>query len=187
MNYVWNCLKRQRFEHGPYVILPVQPDHIELIRRWRNAQIDILRQSAPITRAQQETYYAHHIWPSMERATPSNILMALLHKGQLIGYGGLVHIAWEHQRAEVSCLVDDIRAKHHGLYAEDFSAFIALIRCMAFDDLGFHRLCTETYAIRAQTIYLLELAGFRREGVLRDHVRIRGAFVDSIVHALLRP
>ncbi len=187
MNYAWSCLKQQRFEHGSYVISPIRPEYIESIRLWRNAQIDVLRQSSPITTAQQAAYYAQHIWPRMETATPSNILMALLYKDRLIGYGGLVHIAWEHLRAEVSFLVDDTRAQHEGQYAQDFSAFIALIRCMAFDDLGLHRLCTETYAMRHQTISLLESAGFQREGVLRDHVRIRGAFVNSIMHGLVRP
>jgi RimJ/RimL family protein N-acetyltransferase len=186
MNHTWHCLRQQRFEQGRHAIVPVQPAHIESIRRWRNAQLDVLRQLAPISPAQQEAYYAQHIWPSMGLERPANILMALLLDDGLIGYGGLVHISWDDRRAELSFLVDDARAADPGQYARDFTAFIGLARCMAFEDLGLHRLFTETYAIRVHHIGVLEGADFQREGVLRDHVRVGGAFVDSIMHGLIR-
>lgn len=186
MHHVWNCLKRQRFEHDGYAIVPIRPEYIEPIRRWRNAQLDVLRQPAPITPAQQESYFAKNIWPTMATEAPPNILMGLLRDGRLIGYGGLVHVSWVDRRAELSFLVDDMRAKDLDQYARDFSASIALARRMAFDDLGLHRVFTETYAIRHHHISVLESAGFQREGVLRDHVRIGGAFVDSIMHGMVR-
>jgi RimJ/RimL family protein N-acetyltransferase len=186
MNSSWLCLKQQRFEHQSYAIVPILHDHIELIRCWRNAQLDVLRQESPISSTQQETYFAQSIWPTMSYEAPRNLLMGLLFEDRLIGYGGLVHIGWRDQRAEMSFLVDDLRAKEPVKYARDFSAFITLVRTMAFDDLGFHKLFTETYANRQQHIQLLESAGFQREGVLRDHVKIGGVFVDSIIHSIIQ-
>ncbi len=186
MNFAWTCLNQQRFDHQGYAIVPIQAEHFEPIRRWRNAQLDALRQTEPISPVQQETYFTQTILPTMEAATPPNILMSLLLNERLIGYGGLVHIGWGDQRAEMSFLVDDLRAKDLRQYACDLRAFIALVRSMAFDDLGFHRLFTETYANRHHHIKVLESAGFLREGVLRDHVKIGSCFVDSLIHAILR-
>lgn len=186
MQYIWNCLKQQRFEHEGYAIVSVQPEYIEPIRRWRNAQLDVLRQPATISSAEQESYFALNIWPTMKAETPYNVLMGFLFEERLIGYGGLVHISWCNQRAELSFLIDNFRAEDIGQYAQDFTAFITLIRRMAFDDLGLHRVFSETYDIRPHHIGVLESAGFRREGVLRDHVRNGGVFVDSIIHGMVR-
>jgi len=45
---------------------------------------------------------------------------------------------------------------------------------------------TETYALRKHHINVLEDAGFELEGVMRDHVRIGGKFVDSLIHSLIK-
>ena len=186
MDRTWHCLRKQRFEYGRYSIIPVQPDHIEQIRKWRNAQLDVLRQLAPISSRQQESYFEQHIWPSMELDRPTNILMAFLLDEELIGYGGLVHISWVDLRAELSFLVDNLRASNPAEYREDFSSFIRLARLMAFEDLGLHRVFTETYALRRHHINMLEDAGFQLEGVMRDHVRIGGGFINSLIHSLVR-
>ena len=57
---------------------------------------------------------------------------------------------------------------------------------VAFDDLGFNRLFTETYAFRHEHISLLEKNGFRFEGKMKQHTMINGTFVDSLLHGYLR-
>lgn len=167
---------------GDFAIEAVAPAHIEAIRCWRNAQMAVLRQSAPITPEQQVAYYAVEVWPEMAVAEPRNILVVFLEDGTAIGYGGLVHIAWAHQRAEVSFLLDPAVITSETAYARAFHAFLALIKRLAFEDLGLQRLVTETYDIRPGHIAVLEGAGFRREGVLRGHVRIDDRRVDCILH-----
>lgn len=181
------CLPRQHVEHHGHALLPVQPAHIEPIRQWRNAQMDVLRQSAPISADQQQDYFARHIWPTQSLAQPANLLLGLLHEGRLIGYGGLVHIAWQHRRAELSFLLDPQLSRNEARYAADFSAFIGLVAELAFDDLRFRRLFTETYAMRRHHIAVLEANRFQAEGVLRQHVLIDGAAVDSLLHGRLSP
>lgn len=179
------CLQHQRFEHRGHALVPVQPEHIEPIRLWRNAQMDVLRQSAPITAPQQQAYFERHIWPTQVLTHPPQILVGFLQDDQLIGYGGLVHVAWEHRRAEVSFLLDPARTRREAAYAADFLAFLHLIKVLAFDDLGLHRLYTETYAIRTHHITVLEAAHFQPEGRLRAHVWIDGQAVDSLMHGCL--
>lgn len=176
------CLPRPLIQQGDYALRSVQPQDIEDIRSWRNAQIAVLRQSQPLTAAAQSAYYAERVWPAMTLAEPADILLAFLHDERRIGYGGLVHIAWPHKRAEVSFLVDPDVANDAPRYAKAFQAFFGLIKTLAFDDLRLHRLTTETYSNRPAHIALYETIGFELEGRLRQHVFIDGAYLDSLIH-----
>ena len=176
------CLTRPLIALGDYAVRSVQPEDIEEIRQWRNAQMDVLRQQAALTPEDQTSYYARHVWPVMSQAEPANILMTFLHRGQRIGYGGLVHLAWPHRRAEVSFLVSPDIAGDSAQYAQAFDAFFRLMKILAFDDLQLNRLTTETYVSRPAHIARLEAAGFRPEGRLRGHVRIDGDYIDSLIH-----
>ncbi len=179
------CLSENVFKFGDYSIVPVQPDHIEQIRQWRNAQLDVLRQNSVITPEQQKDYYEFQIWPHMSASSPPEILMSYFKSNLLIGYGGLVHIAWRDFRAEISFLLDPSRTKNDIIYKEEFSIFLKLIKKLAFDELSFHRLFTETFDIRTIHIATLEASGFLREGVMRDHVKISNRRIDSIIHGCL--
>lgn len=180
------CLSSQSFRDDGREIRPVQDGDIEAIRLWRNAQIDVLRQKQPITAESQKSYYERQIWPTMALPQPDNLLVGYLNDGKLIGYGGLVHIAWEHRRAEVSFLVDPARAGDDAIYRGDFALFLQLVKSLAFDDLGLNRLFTETYATRSRHIAVLEASGFRCEGTMRQHVIINEKPVDALVHGYLR-
>ena len=164
----------------------MQDSDVELIRHWRNAQMDVLRQTSPIGFEQQQAYFANSIWPTLEQAQPTNILVTYHRDGRPIGYGGLVHVAWEHLRAEVSFLLAPELAADRASYAECFSVYLALIKQLGFSALGFQRLFTETYAMRTDHIAILERNGFVREGRMRRHVGIDGEFVDSLIHGCLR-
>lgn len=163
----------------------VQPADIEAIRQWRNAQMDVLRQTAPISPEEQERYFAEHVWSQTESPEPSQILLALESAGVLIGYGGLVHISWPNRRAEVSFLLTPDREKKADELIALFSRFLDLMKQLAFEDLGLRRLCTETFSHRTRHIAALEASGFRCEGRLREHVLIDGKPTDSFAHGLL--
>jgi RimJ/RimL family protein N-acetyltransferase/predicted ATP-grasp superfamily ATP-dependent carboligase len=182
----YRCLRQQERRIGDHAILPVQDDHIEAIRRWRNDQIDVLRQPRPLTEADQAAYYERVVWPSMAEARPAQVLFTLTHAGAVIGYGGLVHLSWDNQRAELSFLLDTAIASNLERVALHFRAHIALMLEVAFDDLCLHRVCTETFDIRPHIVAVLESAGFAREGRMRDHVFIAGRYRDSLVHGRLR-
>lgn len=171
---------------GKYSIETVQDSDIESIRRWRNSQLEVLRQPKPISVEEQKNYFQTVIWPSLTEPKPSNILVRYLMNEKLIGYGGLVHIEWEHMRAEVSFLLDPSLASDSETYTECYSNFLNLLKELAFDDLGLKRLFTETYAFRKHHISILEANGFRVEGVLKNHVYIDGKPVDSIIQGFLR-
>ncbi|NLC72729.1 MAG: GNAT family N-acetyltransferase [Ruminococcaceae bacterium] len=178
-------MQTQFISQDGLTLMPIQSDHIELIRQWRNAQIDVLRQSEPITEKQQVEYFNNHIWPDMKEKYPKNILLSILEDNILIGYGGLVHIAWEHKRAEVSFLLRPDYTVNTNIYSKYFTIFLQLIKKLAFLELGFQRIYTETYESRLITISILENAGFVREGILRKHVIKNGKIQDSLIHGCL--
>jgi hypothetical protein len=172
---------------GDYSLVPVQRLHIENIRCWRNEQLKVLRQAKPLTMKQQQAYFANRIWPEMAVEKPSNILMSFFLRNELIGYGGLVHIAWNDLKAEVSFLLSTDRTNDTDIYNGDFSSFLSLIKIMAFEQLRFRYLFTETYDIRSHHISILENADFIRDGVMHDRILLNGRPVDSILHRCQNP
>ncbi len=163
----------------------VEPNDIEFIRRWRNAQMDVLRQVVPISIEEQKEYFAKHVWPEKESSTPKQILLAILREGVFIGYGGLVHICWDSRRAELSFLLDPLIESEPETRGSVFLAFLVLSQRIAFKDLHLSRLWTETYSTRTAHLHTLEIGGFKEEGRLRAHSIIENRPVDSIIHGLL--
>jgi RimJ/RimL family protein N-acetyltransferase len=182
----YSCLKRQTISCQSYAVRTIQPSDIEKVRQWRNAQMDVLRQKVKISYQEQINYYSEKIWPTLDSEKPPILLFAYLLCDQLIGYGGLVNIDWDHKRAEISFLLDPARTWDFHGYKEDFLVFLHLIKSLAFDDLSIHRLFTETYSNRIHHISVLEAAEFKLEGVLRRHVLIKDQPFDSLIHGCLK-
>jgi RimJ/RimL family protein N-acetyltransferase len=185
LEYFYNCMPRHYLSQEDLSVIPVQPCHIEKIRQWRNDQMDVLRQSKYITEDQQIHYFNKHIWPDMKSDHPKNILLACYNKQKFFGYGGLVHISWENRRAEISFLLETKITMQPDKYAHYFFAFLIIVKRLAFSDLCFERLHTETYSSRDAVISILENSGFIREGELRSHVIINGKHHNSILHGRL--
>lgn len=177
------CLKNhERFEKGPYALVPIREGDMESIRKWRNAQMNILRQDHLLTKQEQKCYWQEHILPTFALEKPPILLFSFLKDDLCIGYGGLTYLNWSHLRAEVSFLMDPA---FDAPIEKMFAIFLPLLKQVAFDALGLHRLFTETYDIRPQVIEALEEAGFVFEGRLKDHVKIDGRFVDALIHGLV--
>ena len=182
-NYL--IMPRPVLQDGEVTLRAIVREDIESIRQWRNSQLDVLRQIAPISSAEQERYFREYIWPDKLILHPKQLLLAIELKDELIGYGGLVQIAWRDRRAEVSFLLSPSIESSKVNRALIFSTFLRLIQALAFKDLGLLRLWTETYAHRTAHILTLESTGFQLEGCLRSHVIISGETIDSLLHGML--
>jgi hypothetical protein len=182
----YTCLKKQLYSIDEFSMRPIQASDIESIRLWRNSQMEILRQKKELTSEDQVRYFNNVVWPSMQLPEPDQILFGFTKNGKLIGYGGLVHISWIDFRAEVSFLLDNELVGDSSLYREYFLIYLDLIRMIAFEGLDFNRLYTETYDIRDAHISILLESGFKLEGRMKEHVFIKGKFVDSLIHGYLK-
>jgi len=185
MTDYYKCLSQKTYQNGDYTLEAVQSKHVEKIRQWRNGQMDVLRQSIPILKESQITYYKNHVWSQFNSDTPTQILFAYKYKNFLIGYGGLVNITYIDNEAEVSFLLDTDRINDKELYRKEFSSFLDLIKLVAFCDLNFYKLFTETYDIRAFHIEILEENKFKLEARLKETVIIKGKYVDSLLHGFI--
>ena len=180
------CLPQSTISYGKFSLETIQDVHLEPIRNWRNEQMEVLRQKEKITPQQQKEYFEKHIWSSLDSSQPTNILLSFLENGNLIGYGGLVHISWENKRAEISFLLDTVYIADIELYNRYFSAFLFLIKKLAFEQLWFNKLFTETFSFRKEHIKILEQNNLELEGCLRQHVIINNVPIDSLLHGCLK-
>lgn len=180
MNYA--CLKNQQFAVSHYHICPIRVEDMLLIKEWRNEQMEILRQHEVLTDNMQKRYFQNQIMPSFALSRPAQILFSYFKDEGLIGYGGIVHINWDAKEGEVSFLVETNRAKSPREYEADFTCFLKLIKEVAFHELHFQKLSTETFDIRPQHISILESMGFIQEKRLKNWVSINDKPIDALIH-----
>ncbi len=184
MNY--RFLQKEQFHFYNYSITPYRESDIYKIKDWRNEQMDVLRQNKILTDSDQYNYYQNIVKKSFSEDNPRIILFSFFENNNFIGYGGLTNVDWDSKRAEISFLVETSRTKDNNLYESDFTSFLKLMKIVAFEELHFNRLFTETYDIRPFHISLLEKSGFIREGRMREHILIKDKFVDSLIHGFIK-
>jgi len=182
----YNCLKKEKYYFKNYYIVPIRRKDIQLIRKWRNEQIDILRQRKKLTEKEQTNYYNKIIKKTFTEKEPDIIIFSYLLDDVCIGYGGLTNIDWISKKAEISFIVDTTRYSNSEIYQKDFQCFLNIITQLSFDELKLNRLFTETYDVRGLHIKILESVGFELESRIKQHVNIKDKFVDSIIHGYIR-
>ena len=179
-------LKGFRGSFRGYELTSIRMEDAETIMKWRNEQMSALRQSAPLTPSEQKNYFDNVVKPSLSQKQPDLILLRFTFENSLIGYGGLVHIDWENQRAEVSFLLETERGKDTFQYGRDCSVFLNLLMRCAFDTLDLNKIYTYSYSHRSFHVNAVEASGFRRDGVLREDTKVDGEWVDAVIASCLK-
>jgi hypothetical protein len=157
-------------------LAPLMPADWELIRLWRNAQLSILRQTAPLSCEEQRLYWQHQNQLLPEQT--DQFCFAYKHQQQTIGYGGLVHIDWQEKSAELSSLLDHAYLKNPALFLEKSEIFLNLSIQLA-RSLGFGHLSAEAFDHRVHFIRLLYKLGFRSLGYLPHRKQWQGISYGS--------
>jgi RimJ/RimL family protein N-acetyltransferase len=174
----------RQWERGDHLYRPLDAQDIESVRRWRNDQMRVLRQHAPLDAEQQASWYGDVVVPTHAGEDPGFLLFAMCERGRLVAYGGLTNVVWSSRRAEISFLAETALAGG-AEYDRLFAAFLTWVVDLAFGELGLHRLFAETYAFRTRQIAVLAEHGFTVEGTLRDHVCKDGRYADSVIQGRL--
>ena len=84
------------------------------------------------------------------------------------------------KRAAIGYIIDPARQRR-GFATEAVSAMLDF----CFDQLGLHRVQAFIHPDNAASRRLVEKLGFRREGLLRDNLRVGDAWRDDMLYALL--
>ncbi len=180
MDFNYKVLKNQIFSSGKYAIVPIRMEDRHVIRKWRNEQIFHLRQNKELSEEDQDTYFNTVVKSLFSQDYPSQILFSYLDGDTCIGYGGLVHINWLDQNAEISFITNTLMKKEK--YVFHMSTFLSLIEEVAFNELSFHKLFTYAFDVRPHIYPILEVNGFKKEAVLKEHCLFNGDFKDVIIH-----
>lgn len=166
------CQKDDRF------LCALNKKYLPTIRKWRNQQIDFLRQANTLSNHDQLKWWKKVI------NDKSQSLFSLQHKEEFIGYCGLVYIDIAHKRAEFSFLVDPSRAKNKTIYKEDFTSALDMVCQFGFENLKLNKIFIDTFEFRKNHILMIQEFGFRREATLKNHYFKRGKYCNSIIQSL---
>ena len=76
----YSFLQNNRYCLNEYCLVPLREQDVELIRKWRNDQIRVLRQKKPLTEKEQHNYFSQVILKSFSEDKPKCILFSFLFK-----------------------------------------------------------------------------------------------------------
>ena len=179
----YKCLKQQQYSIGDYSIVPLRYEDRFDIMKWRNEQIYHLRQARPLTEEDQQRYFDNVVVKLYDNPKPDQILFSYLEKGVCIGYGGLVHINWIDRNGEISFIMaTQLEAEH---FTEHWSNYLTMLKRVAFDDIGLHKIYTYAFDLRPHLYTMLEANGYKREATLKEHCLFNGEYKDVVLHSLL--
>ena len=179
---IYKCLDKFSFEeNNGYSLVPLRMEDKYLIMQWRNEQLYHLRQPASLTQIEQDLYFNTTVAQLFEQEQPDQLLFSYLDPNQVcIGYGGLVHINWRDQHAEISFIMATEIEKNR--FSIHWKRYLSLIEPLAFTALKFHKIFTYAFDLRPHLYAVLEENRWVREAVLKDHFLNNGRFQDVIIH-----
>ncbi len=181
----YKCLQINEFQTGNFKLVPIRDEDKYAIMQWRNEQIDILRQKQPLTKEQQENYFATVVADLLVQEKPNQILFSFLENDILIGYGGLVHIDWESKNAEISFLLSTELNNHVEIFKNVWNVYLSLIVKIAFKELNFYKIYTYAYDIRDSYFEVMYNHGFLKEAHLKEHILIKNKLIDVLILSML--
>ena len=178
----YTCLHQQEHHFGNYSIVPLRYEDRFLIMKWRNEQIYHLRQARPLTEEDQQRYFDNVVAKLYDNPQPDQILFSYLERGVCIGYGGLVHINWIDNNAEISFIIDtSLEAEH---FVEHWSNYLTMLKEVAFKEVGFHKLYVYAFDLRPHLYTTLEANGFVHESTLKEHCFYQGEYKNVVIHSI---
>lgn len=182
---VYKCLKQQIVTSGEYSLVPIRHEDRYDIMKWRNEQIYHLRQSELLTRNKQDAYFNTTIAPLFNKEKPMQILFSFLYRGDLVGYGGLVHINYVDRNAEISFVIKtDLQEK---FFEKFWTEYLNLIKQPAFKELKLRKIYTYAFDVRERLYPALENAGFSLDSRMREHCYVGDEYRDVLVHGFWNP
>ena len=177
----YKALNKQVFSSGRYSLVPIRFEDRYDIMKWRNEQIYHLRQTKPLTKGDQDTYFENIVAKLFDQEQPNQILFSFLEDGICIGYGGLVHINWIDKNAEISFIMDTSLEKDR--FQEIWQTYLKLIEQVACSDLSLHKIYTYAFDLRQHLYEIFEYCGFVLDARLAEHCFFNGKFIDVVIHS----
>ena len=168
------------FDYKKRIFSPLERKHLSLLKDWRNKQMDVLRQTKPLTDFDQEKW-----WLRLKKDKSQSLFAIGINSEEgieFVGYCGLTNIDYSNKRAEISFLVSPERADSKKIYREDFLSALSWLCRHGFKELKLNKIFAETFDFRKDHIKIVEEFGFKKKATFRKQYFKKGKFYDSIVH-----
>ena len=156
-------------------------DDTERIIRWRNS--DAVRRNFIYQEMFTRESHEHWIKTKVETGEVVQMIICDLTTDEAFGSVYIRDIDRQHEKAEYGIFIGEPAARGRGLG----TAAAKLMLRYCFEEEGLHRVYLRALSGNEQAVRSYEKAGFRREGILRDDVKIGGDYVDIIWMAAVAP
>jgi UDP-4-amino-4,6-dideoxy-N-acetyl-beta-L-altrosamine N-acetyltransferase len=157
---------------------PLEPTDIDRVRGWRN--LPEIRQWMYTDHEISVEEHARWFGQALSDATRRYWIIEL--DGEPVGLTNLYDISRVHGTANWAIYLADPGVRGRG--AGRAAALAAL--ASSFGELGLHKVSCEVLATNEAAIRLYERIGFRRDGLLRQHIVKGDDRIDVITMSLLR-
>ena len=160
-------------------------------KQWHRLRADsraFLQPWEPTWRSDELTegaYRARVIRNEQEFASGMAVPMFLFRKEDMKLIGGLT-IGYIRKGAAQSCMIGYWMGEPYAHQGHMFAA-VQLVIPYIFNGLQLHRVEAACIPENEKSIRLLEKAGFQREGLLREYLKINGQWHDHIMFSRLAP
>ncbi|MDE0939516.1 MAG: GNAT family protein, partial [Pirellulales bacterium] len=101
---------------------------------------------------------------------------------RLIGFCSLTDIDYQSSNAQFGIMIGDTKFHGQGVGPEALAHTVEY----AFKSLNLHRIYVVVRGTNDRAAKLFNQAGFKREGVMREHYYVNGHYEDVIIMSLLK-
>ncbi len=162
------------------ILVPLRSEHLERSRQWVNDRSlwPLILRSGHVSKTDQRKWYRNI------QKDPQKLVFAICHgpERRHVGNTGFYERNDIHRRAKFWIFLGD-----KDFWGQGVGSIAArMMLDYGFRCLNFEKIYLEVSVQNVRAIRLYRKYGFRREGILRKHYRIRGKWFDAYVMSLFR-
>ena len=181
----FKALSKQEFSMQPFSLVPIRMEDRYSIMEWRNEQMYHLRQNNLLSKEDQDQYFNTVVKKLFDQEKPDQNLFSYLNDGNVIGYGGLVHINWIDKHAEISFIMNT--ALEEQFFESHWTNYLGLLEQVAFEELNFHKIFVYAFDLRPRIYSVLKKNNYFKDATLKDHCFYETRFIDVVIYSKIQP
>jgi RimJ/RimL family protein N-acetyltransferase len=166
----------------PRVLLrPIEESDVDRVHQLLSQEAVVRYTLFPLFTEARAQEFVRWSMAEREKEDPSQEILAIVHREEdrLVGLCGLV-LKPMFEEAEAWYLLDPAYWGQ-GLMSEA----VRLLLDIGFSELGLHRIWATCMPENPASARVLEKAGLRREGFLKENLKIHGVWRDTFLYAIL--